>query len=532
MSILGIALAFLLQSRGPGIEGFVVHAGTNPPFGLSNARIELPAPRGDTPVIVRTDGAGRFVLPGLTPGSHRILVTRDGFLRQEGSFRVEGEPQAPLAFALEPAPTIAGVVRDTADAPIAKITVQALRVQYSTLGQKKWSLVASARTDDRGEYRLYWLDPGEYVVNAMPPEVPLVQIAPAGQRGQPPRTAAAVSYAPTFYPGFNDPADAKAIRLESGRDAEGVDIQLAVQPAVAVTGSTFSAVTGRSVPAAVRLFPAVDAPGGASYQANSLPPGAAGSGSFTIPRVFAGSYVATAVGIDADTGEEVSAAVRVRVSNFDPRVALEMTPLQQVRGRVVRASGGAAPGQMTVGLEPVDPAMSPGSSAAVRPNGEFVLDGVRPGVYMLRIDNTPDDTYAEAVFFASANALGAPLTVRYARGESPPGVEVRLADDGGRAAGVVYDPAGVPVPGASVVLAPRDGSRTDLFRAAASDEKGGFLMRGVPPGEYVVLAWQKLEPNAHLNSDYLRAYAGQGVSVSISPGENSVISVPLVESAR
>src|SRR6202035_1994419 len=41
-------------------------------------------------------------------------------------------------------------------------------------GQRVMNIVQTARTDDRGEYRLFWLQPAQYFVSATPPQ---------GQRG-------------------------------------------------------------------------------------------------------------------------------------------------------------------------------------------------------------------------------------------------------------------------------------------------------------------------------------------------------------
>src|SRR5207302_6220001 len=61
--------------------------------------------------------------------------------------------------------------------------VQLLRYRYAN-GQRVLGAIQSARTNDLGEYRLYWLSPGKYIVSAAPQEAPRIDgnsvlIAPA-----------------------------------------------------------------------------------------------------------------------------------------------------------------------------------------------------------------------------------------------------------------------------------------------------------------------------------------------------------------
>lgn len=37
-----------------------------------------------------------------------------------------------------------------------------------------------------------------------------------------------------------------------------------------------------------------------------------------------------------------------------------------------------------------------------------------------------------------------------------------------------------------------------------TDQYGRFLLRGIPPGEYKLLAWEELEPRAYLDENFLR----------------------------
>src|SRR2546428_13536750 len=78
-----------------------------------------------------------------------------------------------VVIQLMPAGTLTGRVFDRDGEPLANVSVEALKYSYQE-GQRVMNVVQTARTNDLGEYRLFWLQPGQYFVSATPPE---------GQRG-------------------------------------------------------------------------------------------------------------------------------------------------------------------------------------------------------------------------------------------------------------------------------------------------------------------------------------------------------------
>jgi hypothetical protein len=84
-----------------------------------------------------------------------------------------GQAVPNVVVAIMPAGTIAGRVFDRDGEALANVMVEALKYVYQE-GQRTLNVVQTARTNDLGEYRLFWLQPGQYFVSATPPE---------GQRG-------------------------------------------------------------------------------------------------------------------------------------------------------------------------------------------------------------------------------------------------------------------------------------------------------------------------------------------------------------
>ena len=278
------------------VEGLVIRAGTNPPLTLANSRLELLG-MGQTR-IARTDSLGRFAFTGIPSGTYTLSVTRDGYLRKVPAIKVDlklNQAIKDVVLRLDPAPTIEGMIRDPEGNPILNATVQALRITFDTRGRRGLSLFASTRTDDRGVFRLYWLDPGDYFLSATAPP------AAAGS------TVSGV-LVPTYFPGFSDIDDAKPIRLDLGRDAAGMDFALVRQAPMNLTGYVTSRSMGKGVVTAIEVAPPSDGAGVTRYQGQS------GSlGRFTIRGVVPGTYI-----VSATVGEETF-ATRIRVRNSESR---------------------------------------------------------------------------------------------------------------------------------------------------------------------------------------------------------------------
>ena len=95
---------------------------------------------------------------------------------------------------------VGGVVKDTDGKPIKGATVKA---QNPSASPSEFT----ATTDDRGEFRVYGLMPGEYVINGSvraPTNIVVVNGLPAAPNAMP-----SDGYPPTFYPGTANANDAQ-----------------------------------------------------------------------------------------------------------------------------------------------------------------------------------------------------------------------------------------------------------------------------------------------------------------------------------
>ena len=95
-------------------------------------------------------------------------------------------------------------------------------------------------TDDLGQYRLYGLAPGEYLVMAEPADRGMFMMSQAVIQG------GGVDTIPTYAPGTANPADAQKVDVQAGVET-AVDIQLVAAKVATVSGRV---VTSRGEPMA------------------------------------------------------------------------------------------------------------------------------------------------------------------------------------------------------------------------------------------------------------------------------------------
>ena len=117
-----------------------------------------------------TESDGRFLIPNVRPGRYRVVVSRPGYVRRTLSVTVVARTdRRACRRSLTATAAISGRVYGTNGEPLGNIDVAALKPSYQD-GRRILTAVQTVRTDDRGEYRLFWLPPGKYYVSATHPD--------------------------------------------------------------------------------------------------------------------------------------------------------------------------------------------------------------------------------------------------------------------------------------------------------------------------------------------------------------------------
>jgi hypothetical protein len=168
-ALLGAALTASLHAAA--IRGVVVEHASGRPLARSLVVVQPIAGTQAATQSVRTDGYGAFEFPPLPGGAYLVLASRRGFAPvQYGQkqWKGSGVPlvvaengTAMLQIRLQRFGAIAGTVLDENDVGLPEHEVVAYRNTRPPV------LVARAKADDRGVYRLWGLEPGSYLVRTV-----------------------------------------------------------------------------------------------------------------------------------------------------------------------------------------------------------------------------------------------------------------------------------------------------------------------------------------------------------------------------
>src|SRR4051812_49808302 len=133
--------------------------------------VELPGGRG-----MLTDDNGLFDLTELPAGRYTLTVSKAGFVAlpygQRGPLQAgtplqlaEGQQLKGIEFQLPRGSVISGHVLDEDGEAMPGVSVRVMRYQYLQ-GERRLTPAGAGQTDDKGQYRVWGLMPGDYYVNA------------------------------------------------------------------------------------------------------------------------------------------------------------------------------------------------------------------------------------------------------------------------------------------------------------------------------------------------------------------------------
>jgi hypothetical protein len=538
LMLAALSLAASQQIETASIEGTVVIAGSSDP--VVGARVTATAvpPVGGTvsaataPILpVTTDATGRFAIRGLAPGSYTLAVMANGYTRREYRGGITLLPRQTLknpAIALVPAGTLSGRVQNTSGRPLAGVSVALQRRTYLANGEPFLRQMATARTNDLGEYRFYWISPGRYFVSARSGGGGILAGDPAGRfeefasRGI---NEVTENYSTAFFPGVTEEERAVAIELIPGADIRGIDLTLTRVKGYRISGRVIDATTGRP-PAEME----VSGPGGTRYFRN-------GRGTFEFENIFPGKYTlsaTTGTGIvqpfsQQDPSRATGARV-VTVHDADIDVFLELSLPPLIRGRI-RVEGElpstARLGGLRVNSVPGDRSVAvTAANTIVGDDGSFALAGSTEGTLRITVPNLTTGLYLKEALLDGADALNT-----FSRFSASGQLELIVSSRGGLLDGVVTDDQKRPLPGIQTVLIPDNlRHRPELFKRVLSDANGRFNFSGIAPGDYKIFAWEDLEDYAYFDPAVLQRFETRGKPVRIAESSRQTMDLTVIPS--
>ena len=582
------------------IEGTVVRMGTTEPVrgaDVELTRIETVAvtpdpsarPLADPPsaAIFRASTAddGKFLLKNIPEGRYRLVATRAGGTlmpaeygqrepRGRGTMLIlaDGQNLSGVRLSMAPTGSIAGRVWDAYEDPVPNARVLALEAVYQN-GRRTFNTVQAVRTNDLGEYRLFWLPPGRYFVGVMRQDLRsfsfVVHVTRPDQFGRREDASSPVirervlddgrsveeTSVLVYYGGGTDERMAQAIDVLPESTVAAIDVPLLTDfvQSLHVKGVVIGSDGQPAANAQVRLVPMQSAP-------HVIIPTAVTDkqGAFNIRGVIPGSYVLVASAGSSsgysffeslfDVGGGSSSALRIEVVDKDiENLPVALKPAVTLTGRL-RVEGSASTkwavtqARITILRDPdllgLPNTQGLGSRAAQqRPNGtpaddgSFVYAGLGQGDYRVNAGVIPSTAYVKSIQWGAVDVLRSGLRVENAP-EAQLDIVINL--DGGSLEGVTVNEKSEPLSSATVALVPDITSRNAsyLYRSGTSDESGRFEIKGIAPGSYKVFAWASVPKDAWQDPEFLRNIEGYGTSVTFTDGSRQQARITAIPEGR
>jgi protocatechuate 3,4-dioxygenase beta subunit len=532
------------------ITGRVLDAATGRPMKLARVTVNAPdiGQRG-----AQTDEGGVFDLTGLPAGRYTLTVSKAGYIGLSYGQRRPLQPGTPIQlgegqhlkgveFSMPRGSVIAGFVYDEIGDPMPGIMVRLMRFQYAQ-GVRQLVPAGGGQTDDRGAYRVWGLNPGEYYISAvaptfnmggrgMPPGgrggrggVAAAGLAARGRLPVPPAPDAPadidIGYAPTYYPGVPSVFEATPVTLGLGAEMLDLNFNVLLVRTAEISGRATNTDGTPVTSGNINLTPdgAMSRPApGVSFASRIR-----WDGFFSIANVPPGRYVIRARGTD-DVAPQY-AAVPVTVAGEDMTdVTVVLAPGATLTGTVsFQTTQSAVPPDVTqvrIMTQPADAAtFGANLNSRVERDGTFTLDGIPIGPYWIRA-NAPRGWALTSVIIDGRETIDTPLEVR--SGQRISGATLHFSDRVSQVNGTVTDQQGLPVTEYTVLAFPADSAlwrpQARQIMTARPDQNGSFQLRGLPAGEYFLATIDPAVPGEWYDPAFLDQQRRDATRVTLSDG--------------
>jgi hypothetical protein len=507
------------------IRGRVVRADTGEPLRRVQVRIdEWSAKDQSGPTATMTDAEGRYELNQLPAGSYHLKATRGGYVEAAYGQRRPFERGRPVEiadgavvqnidFALAPGGVVTGRVVDEIGEPVAQASVSLTRRGYVD-GERRLVYVSGSSTDDRGEFRIFGVPPGDYVMIAR------FEGHDFGSRDR-------VRYVPTYYPGTPIVGEAQRVTVNPGQEVPGIMVALARASTATIRGVVRG--SGQTSAGPLTVVSAQEIRGVAEgYHAMTT---ASSDGSFTIAGLLPGTYLITAQSMLRS--EFASKEVVVEGSDL-AGVTLLVSQGATARGRITFDTGKPPqelrPSQIFVGamlLDHQSGAMdTSGGPPVAHDDWSFELRSLR-GLGFIRAGALSEEWQMKRVRRQDVDVTDTPLDFS----SDIDDLEIELTHQATTVSGgVSEDHNNVALDGTVVVFADdpaKWGPHSRFIESARPDQQGRFTIHGLPPGKYVAIAVGYLEPGEERDPDLLQQWRPRGTSFTLSEGETHALDLKL-----
>jgi hypothetical protein len=505
-----------------------------------------------------TDPDGRYDLRDLPAGRFTLSVTKDGYLGLSyGQAKPADAPKMidlaenqsldTISMILPRGGVITGRLLDDYGEPVTDAQVMTMQKRFMQGQIRPMASGRSATTNDIGEFRIFGLPPGQYLISARPR--PVFYANPLDQAG------ATTGYAPVYYPGTTDADNAQLITVGLGETVSNIELSLVTVRLASISGIV---VDAQGTPLPRGNISAMDRSGFGGGLAAQIKP----DGSFTLAGLPPGEYilranaafgtavqtVTTAAGATAtvlrttpldSTGrpptpvappDVLTASVTVNGGDVSGVVVAPMRKVA-VSGRITFQGGAPSPSlrgsMMRIAVSPrsLEASLMQGPPATVRDDFTFELT-VPAAEIALRPTTGSQDWVVKAIRVGAADITDVGVDLRGGRELS--GVEIELTNRPPEVMGLVTNARGESLKDYTVLVFPQERERWILdsrlvTTARASGADGRYRIRTLPAGRYLAIAFESMPPITYQDPQFLENVRARATSFAIADGQSTLL---------
>jgi len=389
---------------------------------------------------------------------------------------------------MTPAAVIIGRVNDEDGEPMALIQVVALRRPTDEEIDDREGLpsraqelrpAGMAQTDDRGQYRIFGLKPGEFYIKAVDQYEPMFHIIISSEWEV--HDALGSQYAPVYYPGVTQISQAEAVPVTPGEEGH-MDFVMRRIKTVEISGRVIGA-DGKPATDVYLYLEELPAADYGVFHGSEID----AKGEFKVKGVAPGSYMLHAQQHSSEEANyHATQKIEVGSDNIDS-ITLALGRGVNLSGRVeVSGAGTIQFERLSLNLISHDD-QTASAWARVKKDGTFQLLDVPDGTFAFSMHGLDEGWYLKSVRLGADDLLAKGMEVE--KGEGGGTIQVVVSNDGADLAGSVTQDD-KPVIGARVRITPDPESSYNHSRSrtANTDQGGRFSFVGIAPGQYRVIA--------------------------------------------
>jgi hypothetical protein len=422
--------------------------------------------------------------------------------------------------------------------------VQVSAQQYQTMqGQRR--LVPTGRqgsTNDIGEFRLFGISPGQYYLMAT-----WRSTDPLNNQGK-------IAYAPMYYPGTENAAQAQRVTLAAGQELSDIVMSLKPMRGTRVTG-TATTSDGRPFRGMIMAMSS----GGTGFTPTSdgrpfrgmimamssggtgftppIPGQVRPDGGFTLNGLAPGEYTLRVQSFGpADPDGEVAMTTITATGEDITDLHLVTAKLSVINGHIVvdPAIASAQPTSLSLMLMPVEQGMMMAMGAApgrMADDGTFELRSP-PGRMRIGLMNA-GGWFLRAVRLNGTDVTDAGLDFK--PGQDISGLEVEVTNKTTVISGLVTNARGDAVKDYSAIAFSQDREKwkmTGRYQSVGRpDQDGRFKISGLPAGDYYIVALDKIEQGQANDPEFLDAIKTKATAIAIRDGETRTVDLKIASAS-